>query len=714
MCAAVVFFGASWVISWVRAWPSAKQITQPGSLIVVSQPTLSWNQISPTRTPTLWKLASESAVGVLATHNLSTHSCSTQAWLTFSAGARTTLGWSLPPKPPTEQAEACSASLSPFQPDGVPAAGKTAPAHYPSWRIWRHAALKRVQPADLGRLGTSLPATGQCITAVGHDAGLGAADHTGEIAHYSPSIVDVDLTACPITFIGFSAPNDTDLANIMRRAPGDATIVVVGIADDNGPEVMHTVVIAGPGVRHGLLTSISTRQPGVLQTTDLSAWVLKRLGSKAPHLLEGRTPMVQLRPPGTNAITDASTLARQLSIEHGLVGTFLVRFLVTMAVLLAIGGFTWTLRRREVDAGPSRGLRLWFAMIGAVTASMPVATWLIVLFPGWRSSHIAVTLSCGIPAISVVIGTLAVVGPWRRWVFGSSAFIAAVTLVVILLDTMHGSSLQFSSIMGLQPVYGGRFFGMGNVGYALLATSALLVAAIFAGRLHEQGHRRLATLTVMLIGAFTLFVDGNPLWGSDGGGSLSMFPAFAYLTLSAAGLRLTWRRAVLIVGSSVAVAGSLAILDYLRPQQYRTHLGDFVAGLRDHGQLTGVERIWQANWTMLTSTWYTMLVPLILVLAVIVLVLPQYWPVRLIVSLVDRVPMLGQGLAAAMVCWLLGFLANDSGTSIPPTGMMLVAPLLILLATRLPLGPQSRRASIRGTFAHCESDEPPTRADIEN
>ena len=513
----------------------------------------------------------------------------------------------------------------------------------------------------------------------------------------------VDVTSCPLTFIGLSRMNDKLLGSILANAPPNATIVVAGFADDTGPELLHTVVIKGPGVPHGLLTSDSTQQPGVVQLTDLSALVFARLGNKAPHLPEGRVPAVQPRLKGTSAIVDAGMVAMQLEVEHALSAAFLARFVVTMAVLLGAGGLWWWLRRRSaaragVSTTASKPLRWWLSSCAAVTGSMPVSTWLIGLVPWWDAADPAFALGWGVVGFSVLIAALALLGPWRKYPIGPPLFIAVVTLSVLLLDVIHGTPLQFVSMMGLQPVYGGRFYGMGNVGDALIATASLVICALLAGVLVRAGHRGLAAATVILIGLVTLLIDGTPIWGADGGGPLAMFPAFAYLALNAGGLALTWRRAGLIGGAAVGIVGTIAVLDYLRPPQYRTHLGDFVAQIRYHGDFSGINRIFRANWVMLSSNALTALVPLILILAIAILLTPSRWPGRLLMPLVDRVPMLGEGLAAIVVCWILGFISNDSGVSIPPTGLLLLAPLLMLLAAT-PAVPRGADR-VRGTLAH--------------
>jgi hypothetical protein len=530
-----------------------------------------------------------------------------------------------------------------------------------------------------------LRSSGQCINAAGDFVALGAANREGGVSHYSPSTDNVNLRTCPITLIGLKGPNDAYLAALERRLPRSATLVVTGAADDIRPgTTLLAVLMAGPGVRHGLLTSLSTRQPGFVQTTDLSALVLERLGRTAPQLAEGRRPVVRPVDSATAPIATASGLSSALNIEHPFVGTFFALFLGGSLVAVVIGLAAWWLvrRRQRARGEPTvlpEPLRWWFAVVGAMCASMPTATYLVGIMPWWRSSSAELVLCLSIVGISAVVTALALLGPWRRWVGGPMTFLIATTLFVITQDVIHGSRLQFIALMGLQPVYGGRYYGQGNVGYAIFVTTALLLAAVVAGRFIDAGHPRVAAGVIAVIGVGAVVVDGFPSWGADGGGPIAMIPAFAYLALNAAGLSLTWKRFAVIASSTVVVVGSFAVLDYLRPPKYRTHLGDFVANLRDTGQLTGLSRIWTLNYQMLTSTWLNMTVALLLLAMILALVFPDVVG-RPVKPLLGRVTLLGHGLAAVAVCWLLAFFANDSGTSIPPTGLLVVIPLMVLLA----------------------------------
>lgn len=686
VASALVAFTALTVgLSALTSSPDSRAITQPGPLVMVSMPTLSWDDISPTRTPTLWHLAERGAVGAQATMVLSSHSCSNTSWLTFSAGSRTAFGH--PPNvnvtpPPPEEPPTCNGLR-------FPRTAGNGPPVFHKWANWNDYARTRGRPNAIGKVAASLASAGQCVAAAGGGAGIAAANSQGAVSHYTADPQQVDLQACPVTLIGLHGVDDGYLTRIVHRLPADATVIVSGMADESGPSTLHALVVAGPGVPHGVLRSQSTRQTGFVQTVDLAPLVTDRLGDQAPAYAEGRAPRVVPVQGATGGIDEVSGLAHALDVEHAFVPLFFGLFLGGGALALLAGlGWWWLLRRRQLRRGEApqfpQALRWWLGVVGAMCAAMPMATFLVGLVPWWQSAHPRVVLSLAIIGISAVATVLALLGPWRRWVAGPMTFMAALTFLVIAEDVMHGSRLQLTSMLGLQPVFGTRYYGQGNVGYAVFATTALLVAAVLAGALITAGHRRLAAATVVLIGLAAVFIDGFPSWGADGGGPLAMLPAVAYLALAAVGMALTWRRAVLIAVGSLVLVSGFAVLDYLRPPRTRTHLGDTVAHLR-HGNFTPLAKIFTLNWEMLTATWLNMTVALLLVALLVALFAPGVLG-RRVQALLSRVPFLPQGMAAIAACWLLAFFANDSGTGIPPTGVLVVAPLLVMLAAAPSLG----------------------------
>jgi hypothetical protein len=282
-----------------------------------------------------------------------------------------------------------------------------------------------------------------------------------------------------------------------------------------------------------------------------------------------------------------------------------------------------------------------------------------------------------VAAYALVIFALATLGPWRRHPLGDVSVVAVVTLAVLALDVMFGSRLQLSTLMGLQPVVAGRFYGMGNVTYALGATAGLLLATALADRLVRADRRRQAGLIVVAVGAFVVVVDAWPAWGSDFGGPPASIPAFAFLTFAVLGIRLNVKRVLLILLGTVAVVSVVSILDWLRPPEDQSHLGKFVQTVIDGGAWDVMKRKLAQNMDILFSNLLSLLVPVGVLFVVLVLLRPSSWGANALQRAFDRSPVLRAGLLSGLVMWVIGFSLNDSGTAIPAVSATLAIPLVI-------------------------------------
>jgi len=259
--------------------------------------------------------------------------------------------------------------------------------------------------------------------------------------------------------------------------------------------------------------------------------------------------------------------------------------------------------------------------------------------------------------------------------------VSAVTVAVLALDVMTGSRLQLSSLMGLQPVVAGRFYGMGNVTFAIFVTAALLLATALSSLLVRARGPRLAAALVVLIGAATVLVDGAPFWGADGGGPPAAIPGFAFLTLSILGIAMTWKRVLAIGLGSAALFFAVALLDWLRAPAERSHLGRFIQAMIDGGALDIVKRKALQNWTILTGNApLTLLVPAALLFVIYVLARPTSWGSRALQRSFQTLPTLRAGLIALVITLTIGFLINDSGTAIPAVGATVAVPLIVAVA----------------------------------
>ena len=659
----VAFVGLTQAVSALSSLPATTAIQQPGPIVVIGVPRLTWGDVSPDATPAIWSLARSGAVAALTTRAWSDHSCTTDAWLTLSAGYQAS----------NTDGHHCPSSYRPVVVDAT-----TPLAEWTTWEIWRTNMAAMDPPAPIGMLADTMAAHGQCVAASGNAALLGAANSKGVADILVPG-----QATCPVQFYSLTSIDDAAVASLLTELPAQSTIVLAGMGDADGPTSLHVAIVSGPGVPQGMLTSQSTRQAGFLQVADISALILSRLGKDAPTLTLGRVPTVMPSSPG-HAIQVATDLTTALNIEQPFVSGFFGLFLGASAALLAIGALRWVWIRQRAQANRSAHVRLrrWFAWIAAMCASMPAATFLVGLFPWWRLSHPRAGLCVGVAVICVAMAALALLGPWRRLAAGPMTFVATASFVIIAEDVLHGSRLQLIAVMGLQPVYGGRYFGMGNVGAAIWVTSALVAATMFGNYMLRHGHPTLAATTIVLIGLTTLVIDSVPWWGNKAGAMLAITPSFAYLALCASGLRITWRRVLAIAAVTVLLAAVFTLVNTLMPVRDRTHIGNFGAEV-GRGDFSGLWNIVRLNWRMLTSSWLNGSV-LILIIGIVVYFLRPSLVKRPLDAVLDQLPLLGPGISAVMVCWLLAFLAEDSGTGVPPTGLLILAPLLTLLAARIP------------------------------
>lgn len=253
-----------------------------------------------------------------------------------------------------------------------------------------------------------------------------------------------------------------------------------------------------------------------------------------------------------------------------------------------------------------------------------------------------------------------------------------MTLIVLAADVMNGSRLQLSSLLGLNPIVGGRYFGLGNVAFALFAAATFLVAIAASNRLFHDGHPKLGALAVSTIGLVAIVVIALPSWGDKVGGPPALVPGLAVLVLSLLQVRLSWRKILLIGGGTALIVLTIALLDWLRPKESRSHLGRFVQSLIDGGAGDIVNRKLAQNLdTLVHTTIFAYLVPLLLIAAAYVLTFPRSRLAHPMQPLLDRVKTLRAGLIGLTVTMTIGLLVNDTGVAIPPVALALVLPLLI-------------------------------------
>jgi hypothetical protein len=253
--------------------------------------------------------------------------------------------------------------------------------------------------------------------------------------------------------------------------------------------------------------------------------------------------------------------------------------------------------------------------------------------------------------------------------------LTAVTMLVLIADLASGARLQLSTFFGYSPIVAGRFAGLGNIGFAVLASSSVLTGALVVHRWAGSGAALAFAAALFVV---TIVADGSPALGSDVGGVIALVPALLITWMLLAGKRPTLR-VFLVAALAVCLAVAMFLaLDLSRPAASQTHLARLFEDFQSRGSAAltqTIARKARASLQVFQSTVWTLFVPPALAAMAWLLLRPRgRWQV-----LVNTYPRLRAGLVGGVLVGLLGFAVNDSGIVIPAVVLSFFVPLAVLL-----------------------------------
>lgn len=515
-----------------------------------------------------------------------------------------------------------------------------------------------------GAFGSALRGAGLRTAVVGSaDAALAVMDVDGrvDVGPLAPTAESVRaaLGQADVVMVEGVAPED------VLPVVGDG-VLVIAFAPAPPADEWHLAPVAawGTGVRPGHLHSVSTSRKGLVTITDIAPTVLDALGRERPDGMVGRALRYRPGDVDEGALVDMDVEAsfRQRVYVPLTTGYVTVQ---ALAYLFAIWAFT----RMGTAGRAGPPLRV---LVLAVSA-WPLATFVLRAVPGsarWGDGWAVLFLH------AVIAGLVWLALRAKRHPLSPLAWLAGATVAVILLDVWTGSMLQTSSILGYSLQTAGRFTGLGNTTYAVLAATTVLAVCL---HVHHAPRRREALLTAAGVCGLVVLTDGFPTLGADVGGILSLVPVFGLLLVALASGRVTWRMLVLAGAAGVVAFVGAAMVDYLRPAESRTHLGELVADLRSQGfdpLWTTMSRKVKGNLRTVSSPW-TWTVPVITAYVLWMLTWARGW---------QRLLPKGSALRAAalgiLAVGIVGNVVNDSGIVVTAVVFVYLGPLLTLVAMR--------------------------------
>jgi hypothetical protein len=639
--------------------------------------------VSATKTPELWRLAGQGSVANLVDYAVLPLTCPADGWLTLNAGARAQSG----------HTNAACGAFPAVRPAG---AGASVPG-LPALETYNHRFHNN---PDWGLLSGQTPG---CATAAGPGAALALADRAGHVASYLPGpdqVTAAVLARCPLTVVdlgtlGFAerarqlATADARLATIAAALPADTTLLVTAPGAPSKPPHLQLALADGPGYSSGLLNAVSTRQPGLVVLTDLTPTVLGWLGATVPpqtvgaHLTRGDRSSLAAT---VHALTGRDTAEQVWRGTHD--EFFWAYALADAAVLAAIGLASWGAapeqRRRR-----ARGWRV----AGVFAAAVPAGTFLANLVPWSTTAHPAAWLYGVSVALALVIAGAALLGCRHRGPLAPLGVICLFTVAVLGVDVMTGSGLQLETPFGLSVLEAGRFYGIGNEALGIYGLSGLFGAAWLALVLLRRyaPSRRPAVLAVAAVAVFAVFASGWPGFGGKVGGTIAMVPCFLLLGMVVAGVKLNWRRILLVAVSGLALFAVFALISYLVPATGHSDIGVF-AGNTLHGRSGGLLlRKINSNLGSLSVNAFSPLIPIVAIVTGLMLWRPAWFRLTTVPAAFAAEPLLRPVLGVLWLMPVLGWLANDSGVIVAAAVLPFALPLAIAILAAAAYPPDQAR-----------------------
>lgn len=423
---------------------------------------------------------------------------------------------------------------------------------------------------------------------------------------------------------------------LAARAQDELLIVMQSPPAAGAPQLLPTGV-AGLGRPRGL-TSATTHQPGLVAGIDVLPTVFGHLGITVPKDVKGQAYEVT----GPRNADALQRFGKRLRVIGARRFPALETILATWLAVLLVGGVV----------ADRRGVR-WAMRVGGLAFCWLLSVLLLTAaLQPTRSAELAI-----IALLSFGLGILTdAFVRWPRAIFVPCAF----TVLVYVADLARGSDLIVRSLLGPNPRFGSRFYGLGN---ELEASLPILLLVAVAVLLHGRGRSRAGAVIFGATGLLFGAVVGSGRLGADVGGVITIGAGTAVAVLCMLPGGITRRAIALALAVPAAALGALAALDL-------TTGGDshFTRTVLQADGSQALLDIVQRRYELAFNVLKRGLMPFATGIAILACVYGLRYRERIYVAIIDdpawRAAMYGS-LAAAVT----GTLFNDSG------------PLLLLFGT---------------------------------
>ncbi|MGC8835005.1 MAG: hypothetical protein ACP5R4_13250, partial [Armatimonadota bacterium] len=236
-------------------------------------------------------------------------------------------------------------------------------------------------------------------------------------------------------------------------------------------DTLAPIVIIGPGYTGGhLLTSASTRRPGIVANTDVAPTIAGWFGAGRDKTMVGR-PITVSRTLSSNSFDDLKAFYTNLSARDYLRRASMSYLLRLMQALMFTSAVIWVSGLSKVI---SKGLgSSVVTAVLFVPLAIPAATLILAFVPVCSAAVHGFTLC----ALMLGLSSLAAYLSKRKLSISGPLVLSALTVILVVFDGVRGfPSLPFC-VFGYSILDGSRYYGIGNEMMGAFVTSTLVTGA---------------------------------------------------------------------------------------------------------------------------------------------------------------------------------------------------------------------------------------------
>jgi hypothetical protein len=330
-------------------------------------------------------------------------------------------------------------------------------------------------------------------------------------------------------------PGDAAVEQLIRlRTPNELLMVMQTPPQALAPQLLPIGILGLGGPAS--ITSASTKLDGIVAGIDLPPTILDWLGLKVPDPMKGQ----QIELTGKRDSGALRTFSDRLKVVNGRRFPALETVLAAWLVLLLVLGLVADRRGTRAAMRLGALALMWLLSVLLITAA---------LHPG-RGAELLL-----IAALSFVLAALTDrFVPWPR----GPLVPCLVTIVLYIVDLANSSHLIIRSLLGPNPRFGSRYYGIGNELESSLPVLLFIgLAALLYGRTRSRAGAAIFAGAGLLLGA----AIGSGRLGADVGGVITVGAGTAVAAILMLPGRLTLRRVILACVVPLVALVALAGLD---------------------------------------------------------------------------------------------------------------------------------------------------------